>query len=122
MNAHDAGVPARGDAFARTPQPPHHAVIFTLRRASGDHGRHAVAGCMVALAAQQPGGLGVDSLPETHCVGITVPCGSGEGAIAGWHREIEHTAARARGRNEWYGHYELRVANVERAYGKKHTA
>jgi hypothetical protein len=25
--------------------------------------------------------------------------------------------ARERGRNEWYGHFELRIALVERAYG-----
>jgi hypothetical protein len=30
---------------------------------------------------------------------------------------LEHTAARNRGRSQWYTHYELRIAQVERAYG-----
>ena len=29
----------------------------------------------------------------------------------------QRTAAGERGRNEWYQHFELRVARVERAYG-----
>lgn len=121
MNVHDAGASPHEDVFARTPRPPYYAVIFTSKRTPGDNGYDATAGRMAELAAQQPGYLGVESVRDAHGVGITVSYWDSEDAIAGWRREIEHTAARERGRNEWYEHYELRVAKVERAYGKKHT-
>ena len=41
--------------------------------------------------------------------------------ITAWRRQIEHTGARQRGRAQWYSHYELRIAKVERAYGWDHT-
>ena len=40
-------------------------------------------------------------------------------AIAAWRNHGEHADARARGRNEWYEHFELRIAKVERAYGMR---
>jgi heme-degrading monooxygenase HmoA len=40
-----------------------------------------------------------------------------EESILAWRRHAEHTAARERGRSDWYDHFELRVAKVERAYG-----
>ena len=49
------------DGFARTPQPPYYAVIFTSRRTVGDDGYGAAADRMVELAAMQPGYLGVDT-------------------------------------------------------------
>ena len=40
-----------------------------------------------------------------------------EADILNWKRNAEHSLVRERGRNEWYEHFELRVARVERAYG-----
>lgn len=45
--------------FASTPEPPYYAVIFSSRRAGGDNGYGNMAEKMVALAAEQPGFLGV---------------------------------------------------------------
>lgn len=123
MSAHGAGMPSHDDdAFARTPRPPYYAVIFTSKRTPGDRGYDAAAARMAELAAQQTGYLGVESVRDAHGMGITVSYWDSEAAIANWRNQIEHAAARERGRSEWYGHYELRVAKVERAYGKKHTA
>ena len=44
--------------------------------------------------------------------------GTREAAIAAWRQHAEHAATRAYGRQHWYEHYELRVAKVERAYGR----
>ena len=49
--------------------------------------------------------------------GITVSYWRSEEDIRHWRRNAEHTIARERGRTDWYEHYELRVAKVERAYG-----
>ena len=41
-----------------------------------------------------------------------------EAAIAAWKRDSEHQKAQHGGRESWYEHFHVRVAKVERAYGK----
>ena len=103
--------------FARLPKPPYYAVIFSSKRRDGDHGYAETAQRMEELVAQQPGFLGVESTRDASGFGITVAYFESEEAIAGWRNHAEHAAARERGRNEWYQHFELRIALVERAYG-----
>jgi heme-degrading monooxygenase HmoA len=103
--------------FAVTPEPPYYAVIFTSRRAEGDAGYGEAAARMEALARQVPGYLGIESARADDGFGITVSYWANEAAIAEWRRHIEHRAAQSRGQREWYMHYEVRIAKVERAYG-----
>ncbi|MFV0296822.1 MAG: antibiotic biosynthesis monooxygenase family protein [Hyphomicrobiaceae bacterium] len=102
--------------FAVTPTPPYYAVIFTSRLAD-DTGYAAMAETMVALAARQPGYLGVESTRGGDGLGITVSYWQDEAALKAWKGVTEHLAAQKAGRDRWYQHYELRVARVERAYG-----
>ena len=107
------------DGFAALPPPPYYAVIFSSRRNADDEaGYGEAAQRMVELAAQQPGFLGVESTRGDDGFGITVSYWESEEAIAAWKRQAEHASTRAYGRQHWYEHYELRVAKVERAYGK----
>lgn len=108
-------------AFASLPRPPYYAVIFSSKRRDGDHGYAETAQRMETLVAQQPGFLGAESTRDADGFGITVAYFESEEAIAGWRDNAEHAAARERGRNEWYEHFELRVARVERAYGGPST-
>ena len=103
--------------FAKLPKPPYYAVIFSSKRRDGDHDYARTAQRMEELVAQQPGFLGVESMRGVDGFGITVAYFESEAAIAGWRDNAEHAAARERGRNQWYEHFELRVARVERAYG-----
>jgi heme-degrading monooxygenase HmoA len=104
--------------FASTPAPPYYAVIFASQRKPGDdHGYGATADRMVELAAQQPGYLGVETVRDATGFGITVSYWRSEEDIRNWRRNAEHSLAREHGRRDWYEHYELRVAKVERAYG-----
>ena len=102
--------------FAKTPKPPYYAVIFSAQRTQGDNGYGAAAERMAELVAQQPGYLGMESTRGADGFGITVAYFESEDAIRNWKRNLEHTAAREKGRSTWYSHYELRVAKVERAY------
>ena len=102
--------------FATTPAPPYYAVIFTTRRTEGDHGYAAMADAMDALAAEQPGYLGIESVRNTEGFGMTVSYWTDEASIKAWKALAEHLAAQRMGRERWYEHYELRVAKVERAY------
>ena len=104
--------------FARLPAPPYYAVIFSSRRRGDDSDGYAETSArMVELVSQQPGFLGVESTRGADGFGITVAYFESEEAILAWRRHTEHTAARERGRAEWYEHFELRIAKVERAYG-----
>jgi heme-degrading monooxygenase HmoA len=102
--------------FAKTPEPPYYAVIFSSVRR--DNGYTQVAERMVELASQQPGFLGVESVRGTDGFGITVSYWTSEAVISAWKANVEHLSAQKKGKQKWYEHYELRVAKVERAYAK----
>jgi heme-degrading monooxygenase HmoA len=102
--------------FAKTPEPPYYAVIFSSMRR--DDGYTQMAERMVDLASQQPGFLGVESVRGKDGFGITVSYWISAEAIAAWKANIEHLAAQEKGKQKWYEHYELRVAKVKRAYAK----
>ncbi|MDT8320608.1 MAG: antibiotic biosynthesis monooxygenase [Xanthomonadales bacterium] len=105
-------------AFANTPEPPYYAVIFSSRRTIGDNGYANMAERMVALATRQPGFLGVESIRGSDGFGITVSYWASADAIAAWKADVEHATAQEMGKRTWYEHYEIRIAKVERAYGK----
>ena len=103
-------------AMSALPQPPYYAVIFTSQRTQVEDGYGDMAQRMVALAAEQPGYLGVESTRGGDGLGITVSYWRSAEDIAAWRRHAEHRIARDTGRSDWYAHYTLRVAKVERAY------
>ncbi|MBT9491220.1 MAG: antibiotic biosynthesis monooxygenase [Paucibacter sp.] len=98
-------------------EPPYYAVIFTSQRNSVELGYAETADRMVELAAQQTGYLGVESARGADGLGITVSYWRSLQDIAAWRRQGEHMQARDQGRADWYLHYALRIAKVERAYG-----
>ncbi len=105
-------------SLARTPEPPYYAVIFTSTRTDGDRGYGAMAERMAALASAQPGFLGVESARGADGLGITVSYWRDEASIAAWKRDAEHQQAQRAGQQAWYADYQVRVARVDRAYGK----
>jgi len=105
-------------ALARTPEPPYYAVIFTSLRTEGDRGYGAMADRMLELAAQQPGYLGIESARGANGLGITVSYWRDEASILAWKRNTEHQQAQKGGQQTWYADYQVRIAKVERAYGK----
>jgi len=105
-------------SFAALPEPPYYAVIFCSTRPDLDDGYGETAEQMAALATTMPGYLGRESARGDDGFGITVSYWQDEAAIAFWKANMDHKAARDMGRHRWYEHYELRVAKVERAYGK----
>ena len=108
-------------SFARTPKPPYYAVIFTSRRTEGERGYGHMAERMVELASQQPGFLGVETVRDANGFGITVSYWASEEAIVAWKSHMEHQGAQDAGKRVWYSDYQLRVARVERDYGKTPT-
>lgn len=104
------------DAFAPAITPPYYAVIFASRRVGDAVSYAAMAERMHQLAVTQPGYLGIESTRDATGFGITVSYWSSPEAIRAWKDVAEHRVAQEAGIREWYSHYELRVARVERAY------
>ncbi len=103
--------------FVRPTRPGDYAVIFTSQRATGDHAAYgAMADHMVALAAQQPGFIGVESSRGDDGYGVTISYWESEQAIRNWKANTEHLEAQRRGKSDWYAHFDLRVCRIERAY------
>lgn len=93
------------------------AVIFVSQRTLNDaQGYAQAAKAMDALAAQQPGYRGVDSVRGADGFGITVSWWADEASALVWRAHPEHAAIRERGRAEWYSRYEVAVAEVGRSY------
>jgi heme-degrading monooxygenase HmoA len=105
-------------SFAETPAPPYYAVIFTSRHTDMDNGYSKMADRMAALASQQPGYLGAESVRGADGVGITVSYWKDEESIRHWRENVEHKVAQESGKRIWYQNYIVRVSKVERAYGK----
>jgi heme-degrading monooxygenase HmoA len=102
-------------SIAATPEPPYVAVIFTSLRTEGDAGYAAMSARMEALAAEQPGYLGIEAARDG--LGITVSYWVDEAAARAWKQVAAHLIAQARGRDVWYSDYRVRVAVVHRDYG-----
>jgi len=107
------------DRIATTPAPPYWAVVFTSVRAADDGADYArMAGRLEEIAPSQPGFLGIESVRDPDGTGITVSYWTDEASIAAWKRQALHREAQRRGIEGWYLDYALRVARVERAYGR----
>lgn len=108
-----------GSTVASTATPPYYAVIFSSQRSNIDDGYDVTAARMIELAAARDGFLGVDSARGDSGFGITVSYWRDETAIRAWKRDAEHRIAQETGRRDWYADYDVRIARVERAYGKR---
>ena len=104
------------ERFAKTPEPPYYAVIFTNQLSEHDKGYQEMGAKMFELALEQPGCIGAESTRDESGLGITVSYWTDEKSIAAWKAVSEHKVAQRLGIEKWYAHYELRVAKVDRAY------
>ncbi len=93
---------------------PYYAVIFATIQTTTLDGYSEMANNMEALAQLQPGYLGMDSARSD--IGITVSYWRTLEDIKAWKANLDHTAARNQGREQWYQQYTLRIAKVEHNY------
>ncbi|MBT2185447.1 antibiotic biosynthesis monooxygenase family protein [Sphingobium nicotianae] len=106
------------DNEARLPPVGAIAVIFIAQRTDEDEvGYGRAAGAMDALAATQPGYLGIDSVRGADGLGITVSYWADEASAVAWRNNAEHAAIREIGRARWYARYRLIVTQAVRGYG-----
>lgn len=92
-------------------------VAFCNRRpanGTGD-GYAATAEQMDALAAAQPGYIGIDAVRSDSGAGITVSRWSSIAAMVSWRKVTTHQEAQSTGRDRWYDWYRSDVARVDRS-------
>lgn len=93
------------------------AVIFIAQRTSDDDaGYTSAAAAMDALAAQQTGYIGVDSVRGPDGLGITVSYWASDADAKAWRDHGEHALIRDAGRDRWYNEYSLHVGEITRSY------
>ena len=98
------------------PEPPYYAVIFTSQlRNEHPQDYDSTAEAMLSLARTMHGYLGFESARESS-FGVAISYWDSLEAIAHWRDHEQHRSARDRGRAQWYAHFDLRVARVERQY------
>ncbi|MFY8105641.1 MAG: antibiotic biosynthesis monooxygenase family protein [Elstera sp.] len=102
--------------FAKTPEPPYWAVIFTNQHSDDTAGYAAMAQTMEELVAKQPGFLGAESARSADGSGITVSYWQSEADMVAWKTVAAHLIAQRLGRERWYRGYVTRVAQVTRDY------
>ena len=99
------------------PSEPYFAVIFTSKHTGIDEEEYAImADRMEKLASEQPGYLGIESARSDDGLGITVSYWKDEASIRNWKTNTEHLFAQQLGKEKWYEHFTLRVAQVHREY------
>lgn len=95
-------------------EPPYIAVVFSSSLTGDDPEYAAASQRMVELASTMPGFLGIESARDAS-LGITVSYWIDEEAVQAWREHPEHLEVQARGRRDWYAHYDVRIAHVTRA-------
>ena len=110
--------PVLMNRLAQTPKPPYYAVVFTSQRTAADADGYAeMSDRMFALAAQQPGYLGVEAVHSEDGLGMTVSYWESLDAIRNWRAQAEHKIAQQQGQATWYEQYKIRICRVETDYG-----
>jgi heme-degrading monooxygenase HmoA len=93
------------------------AVIFISTRTAEDESAYSQMELeMEALAAQQPGYLGIDSVRDAAGDGITVSYWTDERSARAWKQVAAHREAQRLGGERWYSSYRVIVADVIREY------
>ena len=93
-------------------------MIFTSTRTDGDRGYAEMAQRMVELGSNYDGFLGFETARGADGLGISVSYWRDEASIHAWKKDSVHRQAQQAGKNVWYADYQVRIAKVERAYGK----
>ncbi len=93
---------------------PYYAVIFTNTQTEALEGYNEMAIAMENLAKKQSGYLGFESARNE--LGIAISYWETLDDIKNWKANLEHLKAQAKGKNNWYSWYKVRICKVEREY------
>ncbi len=94
-----------------------YAVIFVSKLKDPESSAYgAMAQKMEEFVKAQPGYLGIDSVRNAEGEGITVSYWDSLQAIEKWKADDRHLVAQQRGKDDWYAHYKIVVAQSIKQY------
>ena len=93
--------------YAKTPEPPYYAVIFSSQHTEGNNGYSEMADKMVELASKRKGFLWVESARDD-VLGITVSNWDSLESIKNWKENAAHKVAQEKGKSIWYQDFALK--------------
>ena len=107
-------------SIAETPRPPYYAAIFSSFGTDQDAAEQGKAAEeMIGLAMQQPGFLGFEyGNPLESGFSLFVSYWRSDEDIRAWKQVARHLEIQEKGKSAWYGGYRIRIARVERDYGR----
>ena len=106
-------------SIAAIPKPPYYTVIFTSQHTNVNWEEYeATSTKMVEFAQEIPGFLGIESVRNEDGFGIRSVYWKDNESIDSWRNHGKQKKAKKRGRVIWYEKYFLRIAKVEKNYGK----
>jgi heme-degrading monooxygenase HmoA len=95
--------------------PPYYAVIFTSKRTDVAADYAETNDLLISVAKEMQGYLGEESARDA-TLGVSVSFWKDLASIKIFKEQVDHKMAQARGRQEWYTSYRVRIALVEREY------
>ena len=98
------------------PTLPYYAVIFTSVRTEIEDGYHEMNDLLMEKAEEYEGFIRQDAVRDG--LGIAISYWQDLESIQAWRKDVDHLVAKERGKKEWYTQYSVRIAKVEREYGK----
>lgn len=101
--------------FAKTPETPYYAVIFTSKRTEGNTEAYdAETQKMLNLLKDQEGFLGFETAEDKIEIGVSY--WKDIASILAWKNNLGHLAAKKKGKDTFYERFIVRIAKVEREY------
>ncbi|MGI9501743.1 MAG: antibiotic biosynthesis monooxygenase family protein, partial [Geminicoccaceae bacterium] len=73
---------------------------------------------MLELVETYDGYLGIEAARNTDGTGVAVSYWKDIETIQKWAKDPEHQVAKKMGRSVWYDYYMIRIAKIERVYGR----
>jgi len=102
--------------FADLPDPPYYVVIFANQLSDTPEGYSDMLAKLEDLAKSMPGYIGRETARDATGFGMAISYWTDEDAIKNWKAQADHFGAQKMGQKQWYDHYVLRIAKVERHY------
>jgi len=105
--------------ISRTPNPQYYVVIFSsIHKDKVDNEYYDLNDKLMSQITDLPGFISVDSAIDECGKGITTVYFEDVESIKKWRNHPEHKIVKIKGKDIWYEKYIVRIAKVEKEYGK----
>lgn len=102
--------------FAPMVDPPYYVVVFASQAANEPDCYTEMMHEMLKIAPEMDGFIGIETSGDESGFMVSASYWDSETAILKWRNHARHKIAQDLGRDQWFDHFQIRVAKVERQY------